>query len=69
MTNKTYIKQRDLLIPEAERYANDKYGIQQVCPSLSAKTAPGIRQEWTRTFLLQMNKLAIAAGLCEEGSV
>ncbi|KKM66124.1 hypothetical protein LCGC14_1484420 [marine sediment metagenome] len=89
MANKIYIKQRDLLIPEAERYANCRQGL-SIDPMKRAfklrqmadgyprlfsyragktKLNPGGRARWTKDFLRKMNELAIAAGLCEEGSV
>lgn len=64
VTNAQYIKHRNLLIPEAEQFTNAKYGIKKW-----EKTDPEIRKEWSRTFLKKMNELAVAAGLCEEGSV
>ena len=74
MTNKTYIKQRDLLIPEAERFTNEKFGIGKVPLQNQrgfrwGKTPIDMKIPWTRCFLGEMNRLAIAEGLCEEGSV
>ena len=74
MTNKTYTKKRDLLIPEAERFTNDKFGIGKV----QYKNQRGFRWEktpisitipWTRCFLAKMTELCLAEGLVEAQSI
>ena len=74
MTNKTYIKQRDLLIPEAERFTNEKFGIKKVQRKnqrglLYEKTPVDIKIPWTLCFLSKMTELCLAEGLVEAQSV
>ncbi len=54
MTDAEYTINRDRLIPEAERYANQVF--------LNHST-----EEWTRCFLRKMDDLAISAGLVVKG--
>lgn len=57
-----YEKQRNALIPEAERYANKLLGPEPLCSPI--KQDVGIwRMKWTRAFLAKMDELAQAAGL------
>ena len=51
MTDPEYQQTRNLLIPEAKKYANEK---------IDGKKLP---YKWNLTFLNRMNELAIANGL------
>lgn len=58
MKNSEYIKNRDKLIPIAEKYANDEVG---------GTCVEGNREEWaakwSNTFHTKMNKLAKEQGI------
>ncbi len=56
MTDEKYIKARNKLIPEAERYANEVHGK----PIGQAEDLA-----WSKTFLLKMDTLADKEGLIE----
>ncbi len=54
MKNTDYIDARNMLLPIAEKFANDKWGTSQN-PGVSRS---GWVKNWGRAFLGQMNKLA-----------
>ncbi len=56
MTDKKYIKARNKLIPEAERYANEVH---------SKPIGQAEDLAWSKTFLLKMDALAFKEGLIE----
>jgi hypothetical protein len=64
MTNKQYIKHRNLLIPEAIRYTNSLFNVQD-----NGMIARKFDWDWTRIYLAKMSELAIAEGLCDPGCV
>ncbi len=63
MTNKQYIKHRNLLIPEAIRYTNSLFTVTQDNGMIARK----FDWDWTRIYLKKMSELAVAEGLCEPG--
>ncbi len=76
MTNETYIKKRNLHIPEAERSTNEKFGIEKEKVPYEnqrgfrwGKTPVDIRRQWTLTFFRKMDELCLAEGLVERQSV
>ncbi len=56
MTDEKYIKARNKLIPEAERYANEVHG---------KPIGQAGDLAWSKTFLLKMDALAVKEGLIE----
>jgi hypothetical protein len=57
-----YEEQRDLLIPEAEKFANKEAGRRPGGVQPELKEAWNHR--WNRAFLTKMDELARKAGLC-----
>jgi hypothetical protein len=57
VTDEKYIKARNKLIPEAERYANE---VHDKPIGLAENLA------WSKTFLLKMDALAVKEGLIEQ---
>ena len=54
MTNNEYVRRRNLLIPEAEKYANK-----------IIKTNGKDDKDWTNEFILKMDRLAVVDKLQE----
>lgn len=57
--NKDYIDARDMLIPVADRFANDKSGTSRAPGEVRADWA----RRWSMTFLTKMDELAREQGL------
>lgn len=57
MTDKEYEEKRNALIPEAERYANEKHG------KFYSGNINTWRRDWTITFFNKMDELAYREGI------
>ena len=64
MANREYVKQREKLIPSAVRWANQKHG-ELPKDTQNSKLA----MQWSRTMSLEMDRLAVEAGLVEPWTV